>query len=111
VDEHMSAEFDAIKRAAEALEKTLYSSDKKVAQEAEGQLKVIQQRLTAWAGKNGVTLTKHVVENTDGPEVRRKCKPYISTVLDGKIQACYLVAKEGRNCLYSCSPTGMTPAT
>ena len=36
---------------------------------------------------------------------------YEGTVINGKVQVCIFLGKEGRKCLYSCSPATMTPTT
>ena len=98
-----ATELEKFKAAALALETRLHSSDEKVARQAMSELKGIGGEVEAWAKKNGVTLTKHA-EPSGGPETMRKCAPWISTVINGKINGCYLMGKEGRNCLYSCAP-------
>ena len=105
----MEKELERIKQAAAALEKDLASSDEKVAAAAEKSLKRLGADLKALASQHGIKLVQHT-EPGSGPETRRKCAPVISTVINGKVQMCVLVGKEGRNCLYSCSPASLSPA-
>jgi hypothetical protein len=103
----MEKELERIRRAAAALEKDLQSSDEKVAAAAEKKLKQAATDLKALAKAHGIKLTRH--SEPSDPEARRRCAPVISTVINGKIQMCVFVGKEGRNCLYSCSPATMSP--
>jgi hypothetical protein len=102
----MSNELEKIKAAALALGARLHSDDQKIAEQAMTELKAIGGEFEAWAKKSNVSLTRHTEE---APETRRRCAPWISTVINGKIQACVLLGKERRNCLYSCAPATMVP--
>ncbi len=106
----MEKELERIRRDAAALEQDLQSTDEKVAAAAEKKLKKAAADLKALAKEHGFKLARHE-EPTAPPEMRRKCAPVISTVINGKIQMCILVGKEGRNCLYSCSPATMMPTS
>jgi hypothetical protein len=106
----MEKELERIRRAAAALETDLRSTDEKVAAAAEKKLKQAATDLKALAKAHGIKLTQHTEPSGD-PEARRRCAPVISTVINGKIQMCVFVGKEGRNCLYSCSPATMTPTS
>jgi hypothetical protein len=100
----VTTELEKFKTAALALEPRLHSSDEKVARQAMTELKGIGGEVEAWAKKNNVTLTRHAEPSPEGPETMRKCAPWISTVINGKINGCIFVGKERRNCLYSCAP-------
>ena len=106
----MEKELERIRRAAAALDKDLQSTDEKVAAAAEKKLKQAATDLKALAKAHGIKLVQHE-EPSPPPEVRRKCAPVISTVINGKVQVCIFLGKEGRKCLYSCSPATMTPTT
>jgi hypothetical protein len=99
-----NTELDQLKARAMALEPRLHSSDAKVAEKAMAELKQLGLDLEAWSNKRGVSLTKHTEPTPEGPETMRKCATWISTVINGKINGCYLMGKEGRKCLYSCAP-------
>src|SRR5688572_6140643 len=100
------AELQKITHALVALGPNLYSSDQKAAEKAQSELKKVNADLTAWASKNGVTLTKHAEES---PEAMRKCVLLIYPIIKGKLHQCILLGKEGRNCLYSCTPGTFQP--
>ena len=104
----MEKELEKLKRAATALEDDLHSTDEKVAAAAEKKLRKIGADFKALLKKHGKVVVNHE-EQVTGPEPRRKCAPAISTVINGKVHVCILVGKEGRNCLYSCSPATMSP--
>src|SRR5258706_125573 len=106
---HMSkeAEFEKIKAAAVALESRLHSDDQKVAEQAMAELKTVGLDLKAWAKKNGVTLTSHT--ETPPEARRRKCAVVIYPVVKGKVNECVLLGRDGRNCLYNCSPATLQP--
>jgi hypothetical protein len=99
-----NSELDQLKARAVALEPRLHSSDAKVAEKAMEELKQLSRDLEAWSKKSGVGLTRHAEPTPEGPETMRKCATWISTVINGKINGCYLMGKEGRKCLYSCAP-------
>jgi hypothetical protein len=101
-----NAELEKITQALYALGPNLYSSDQKAAEKAQSELKKANADLKAWASKNGVTLTPHTEE---GPETMRKCVPVIYPIIKGKLHQCSLIGKEGRNCLYSCTPGTFQP--
>ena len=105
-----SEEFEAIRKAAAALESDLQSTDAAVAKKAEAKLKKAGSDLTAWAKKNKITLVSHAEVRPGGVEPMKKCAPVISTVINGKVNVCVLVGTEGRKCLYSCSPATMVPS-
>ena len=100
------AELQKITQALVTLGPNLNSSDQQAAEKAQSELKKANADLTAWASKHGVTLTKHAVES---PEAMRKCVVLIYPIINGKLHQCSLVGKEGRNCLYSCTPGTFQP--
>jgi hypothetical protein len=105
----MEKELERLKQAAAALEDDLHSDDKKVAAAAEKALRKLGADLKALATKHGLKVVVNHEEQATGPEPRRRCAPTISTVINGKIHVCILVGKEGRKCLYSCSPATLSP--
>lgn len=104
----MEKELERIRQAAAALEEDLHSTDEKVAAAAEAKLRSIGADFKALARKHGLNVVSHE-EQAGGAETRRRCEAVISRVIDGKINMCVLIGKEGRKCLYSCSPATLSP--
>src|SRR5258706_13485509 len=100
-------DFEKNKAAAVSLGPRLHSDDQRVAEQAMMELKKIGSDLKAWAKKNGVTLTSHT--ETPPEARRRKCAVVIYPVVKGKVNECVLLGRDGRNCLYNCSPATLQP--
>ena len=97
-------ELGKIKRSSTILQKKLYSSDPAAAKKAEAQLADIGKALSAWSRKYHVKLTPHVETHPAGEARRRKCAPVVDADVGGEPMDCFLMGKQGRNCLYRCVP-------
>ncbi|MFO1183608.1 MAG: hypothetical protein U1E56_02320 [Bauldia sp.] len=104
------AEFAKIIQRIVALDEGWMSEDAKTSEAARGALVDIGKEMAAWASRHGVALIKHSVESAGDPQVRRRCALVTTTIKNGKIYMCYLEAREGRHCYYSCAPATFTPA-
>lgn len=97
-------ELGRIKRASTALQRKLDSSEPAVVREAEAQLDEIAKALRVWARKHGVKLHKYVESHPNAEARRRRCKARFDTVIGDEGVTCFLIGREGRNCLYNCVP-------
>ena len=100
----VTVELARIKRKSRDVEKRLYSADQAVAKRAEATLYDIGKALQAWAKKYRVKLLTHVETPPTGPAARRRCKPTTTTHVSDESMDCYLIGRDGRNCLYRCLP-------
>ncbi|SRR6266508_476600 len=97
-------ELGKIKRASTILQKKLYSTDPDVAEKAEAQLDEIAKSLRAWARKYRVKLKRHVETGPAGEARRRRKCAGIIDISGSDPKTCFLIGKQGRNCLYDCIP-------
>lgn len=104
------AEFAKIIQRIVALDEGWMSEDAKASDAARATLADIGKEMAAWAKRHGVTLMQHSVESGGDPQVRRRCPLITSVVKNGKVYMCYLEAREGRHCYYSCAPAVFIPA-